>query len=158
MDWSAVDYCDVFIRLSFWRHPFTAEHPLLRHWCRDTFLMKKHTQMNWGWTHSQCFWVNYSFKCSESVTCFTPAPLQMFLHQSEHTQRCRTAHIPVSQHNHAHKSSVSVMRRNHNPQSLHSQHHLCFLTEYRLTAHTVSPSLGFWRYASHQLVSTETQW
>ncbi len=35
---SAVDYCDVFIRLSFWRHPFTAEHPLLRHWCRDTFL------------------------------------------------------------------------------------------------------------------------
>ncbi len=26
--WSAVDYCDVFIRLSFWRHPFTAEHPL----------------------------------------------------------------------------------------------------------------------------------
>ncbi len=24
--------------LSFWRHPFTAEHPLLRHWCRDTFL------------------------------------------------------------------------------------------------------------------------
>ncbi len=38
MDWSGVDYCDVFIRLSFWRHPFTAEHPLLRHWCRDTFL------------------------------------------------------------------------------------------------------------------------
>ncbi len=26
-----VDYCDVFISLSFWRHPFTAEHPLLRH-------------------------------------------------------------------------------------------------------------------------------
>ncbi len=24
--------------LSFWRHPFTAKHPLLRHWCRDTFL------------------------------------------------------------------------------------------------------------------------
>ncbi len=24
--------------LSFWRHPFTAEHPLLRQWCRDTFL------------------------------------------------------------------------------------------------------------------------
>ncbi len=23
-----VDYCDVFIRLSFWRHPFTPEHPL----------------------------------------------------------------------------------------------------------------------------------
>ncbi len=24
--------------LSFWRHPFTAEHPLLSQWCRDTFL------------------------------------------------------------------------------------------------------------------------
>ncbi len=60
-----------FYQLSFWRHPFTTEHPLLRHWRRDTFLMKKHTQMNWGWTHSQCFWVNYSFKCSESVTWFT---------------------------------------------------------------------------------------
>ncbi len=24
--------------LSFWRHPFTAEHPLLRQWCNDTFL------------------------------------------------------------------------------------------------------------------------
>ncbi len=24
--------------LSFWRHPFTAEHPLMRHWCSDTFL------------------------------------------------------------------------------------------------------------------------
>ncbi len=24
--------------LSFWRHPFTAEHPLLRQWCSDTFL------------------------------------------------------------------------------------------------------------------------
>ncbi len=42
MDWSGVDYCDVFIRLSFWRHPFTAEHPLLRHWCRDTWWRHKH--------------------------------------------------------------------------------------------------------------------
>ncbi len=23
-----LEWCDVFIRLSFWRHPFTAEHPL----------------------------------------------------------------------------------------------------------------------------------
>ncbi len=38
--WTGVVWitCDVFIRLSFWRHPFTAEHPLLRHWCRDAFL------------------------------------------------------------------------------------------------------------------------
>ncbi len=48
MDWSGVDYCDVFIRLLFWRHPFTAEHPLLRHWCRhiSTNLMKKQTHPN----------------------------------------------------------------------------------------------------------------
>ncbi len=41
MDWSVVDYCDVFNQLfglSFWRHPFTAEHPLLSKWCNATFL------------------------------------------------------------------------------------------------------------------------
>ncbi len=29
---------DQLFRLSFWRHPFTAEEPLLRHWCNATFL------------------------------------------------------------------------------------------------------------------------
>ncbi len=38
MDWSGVDCCDVFIRLSFWRHPFTAEHPPVSKWCNVTFL------------------------------------------------------------------------------------------------------------------------
>ncbi len=35
-----VDYCDVFIMfgLSFWRHPFTAEDPLVSKWCNATFL------------------------------------------------------------------------------------------------------------------------
>ncbi len=69
MDWSGVDYCDVFISCldSFWRHPFTAEHPLLRHWCRhiSTNLMKKKTHPNlehfqW-WAHFH-FWVKYSIK------------------------------------------------------------------------------------------------
>ncbi len=32
--------------LSFWRHPFTAEHPLLRHWCNATFL-----QIWWRYKH-----------------------------------------------------------------------------------------------------------
>ncbi len=64
MDWSAVDYCDVFIRLSFWRHPFTAEHPLLRH--ISTNLMKKltHPNLNIFGEHifsKFSFWVNYSF-------------------------------------------------------------------------------------------------
>ncbi len=35
-----VDYCDVFISCFdlFWRHPFTAEDPLLSKWCNATFL------------------------------------------------------------------------------------------------------------------------
>ncbi len=35
-----VDYCDVFISCldSFWRHPFTAEDPLVSKWCNATFL------------------------------------------------------------------------------------------------------------------------
>ncbi len=44
--------------LSFWRHPFTAEHPLLRQWCNDTFF-----QIQWIRTFSANFnfWMNYSF-------------------------------------------------------------------------------------------------
>ncbi len=39
-NWSCVDYCDVFISCldSFWRHPFTAEDPLVSKWCNATFL------------------------------------------------------------------------------------------------------------------------
>ncbi len=48
MDWSAVDYCDVFIRLSFWRHPFTTEH------CWDTdavmHLYKPDEETNSSWS------------------------------------------------------------------------------------------------------------
>ncbi len=40
MDWSGVDDCDVFISClnSFWRHPFTAEDPLMSKWWNATFL------------------------------------------------------------------------------------------------------------------------
>ncbi len=51
MDWSGVVWCFYqLFGLSFWRHPFTAEHPLLRHWCRhiSTNLMKKQTHPNLG--------------------------------------------------------------------------------------------------------------
>ncbi len=56
--------------LSFWRHPFTAEHPLLRHWCSDisTNLMKKQTHPNLRWSEGEHifsrfdFCLNYSFK------------------------------------------------------------------------------------------------
>ncbi len=67
-----MDYCDVFIRLSFWRHPFTAEHPLLRHWCRDTFLQiwsrNKLICISDGlrvrtFSTNSHFCLNYSFNC-----------------------------------------------------------------------------------------------
>ncbi len=59
--------------LSFWRHPFTAEHPFLSKWCNATFL-----QIWWrnklilifnGLRVSQCsahlyFWVNIYHKCT----------------------------------------------------------------------------------------------
>ncbi len=62
--------------LSFWRHPFTAEHPLTLiltapiHWCSDTDAMQHFSKsdeetnsslswMDWGWVH---FWINCSFK------------------------------------------------------------------------------------------------
>ncbi len=61
--------------LSFWRHPFTAEHPLLRHWCSATFL-----QIWWRnkviyvlydlrvitFSANYHFWVNYAFKVTGS--------------------------------------------------------------------------------------------
>ncbi len=61
--------------LSFWRHPFTAEHPLLRQWCDATFL-----QIWWrnklilildGLRMSTFsalfhFWLNYSYNVSRS--------------------------------------------------------------------------------------------
>ncbi len=39
LEWCGLLWCFYqLFGLSFWRHPFTAEDPLLRHWCRDTFL------------------------------------------------------------------------------------------------------------------------
>ncbi len=51
LEWCGLLWCFYqLFGLSFWRHPFTAEHPLLRHWCRDTFSV------------NSLFWVNCSFK------------------------------------------------------------------------------------------------
>ncbi len=42
LEWCGLlmDYCDVFISCfcSFWRHPFTAEHPLVSKWCNAKYL------------------------------------------------------------------------------------------------------------------------
>ncbi len=56
---SAVDYCFYqLFGLSFWRHPFTAEDPLLRHWCNATFLQiwwRNKLRMAWGWKYFWCY-------------------------------------------------------------------------------------------------------
>ncbi len=95
-----VDYCDVFIRLSFWRHPFTAEHPLLRHWCNATFLQtiplsqicdvlphrsSLHKHISWSKTCNYVCHINfiYSIYCIYevwlllAVTCSTRKVMQM---------------------------------------------------------------------------------
>ncbi len=62
--WTGVDYCDVFIRLSFWRHPFTAEHPLLRHWCISPNLMKKQTHLHLECLKGEDIFSKCSFLCA----------------------------------------------------------------------------------------------
>ncbi len=67
MDWSGVDYCDVFISShSDGTHPLT----LLRHWCRDAFLqtwwrhklilISDELMVNTFWSNSD-FWVNIHY-------------------------------------------------------------------------------------------------
>ncbi len=58
LEWCVLLWCFYqLFGLSFWRHPFTAEHPLRRHWCRDTFLQiwwrNKLTWMAWRWVNVQ---------------------------------------------------------------------------------------------------------
>ncbi len=58
MDWSGVDYCDVFISCSsFWRHPFTAEDSLVSKSCIATFLksvpMNKQSHLRVGWPEGE---------------------------------------------------------------------------------------------------------
>ncbi len=52
LEWCGLLWCFYqLFGLSFWRHPFTAEHPLLRQWCSDTFLQiwwrNKHLHLEW---------------------------------------------------------------------------------------------------------------
>ncbi len=59
VNWWTGDYCDVFISCfdSFWRHPFNAEHPLLRHWYISTNLLPWRNQFLANFN----FWMNSFF-------------------------------------------------------------------------------------------------
>ncbi len=61
VNWWTGDYCDVFIRLSFWRHPFTAEHPLLRQWWK----LKKQFHFCVNYLFSLFLWSQYEMLCSQ---------------------------------------------------------------------------------------------
>ncbi len=92
MDWDCVDYWDVFFQLfglSLWRHPFTAEGPLVSKWCNAKFLqICSHEETNsstfwmaWGWVNFQQIsifgwtillkiqYVLWHIKCNKINTC-----------------------------------------------------------------------------------------
>ncbi len=48
--------------LSFWRHPFTAEDPLVSKWFNATFFQN----LFCGWNKLIYFWVNYSLEASHA--------------------------------------------------------------------------------------------
>ncbi len=54
-------FCQLF-QLSFWRHPFTADDPLVSKWCNADFLQNSSTSwMAWGSVNIQQMF-NYCFK------------------------------------------------------------------------------------------------
>ncbi len=83
MDWSHVDYLWIVVRflsaVLFWRHPFTAEDPLVSRWCNAKFLQicsSEETKLIYIldglWVSKVSanlhFWVNYSFKAEHATT------------------------------------------------------------------------------------------
>ncbi len=62
MDWSGLLWCFYqLFGLSFWRHPFTTEHPLLRHWCNAIWWRNKLIYFLEHIFSKSYFCVNYSF-------------------------------------------------------------------------------------------------
>ncbi len=62
LEWCGLLWCFYqLFGLSFWRHPFTAEDPLVNTWCNAKFLQicsneetnSSTSQMAWGWVHFQ---------------------------------------------------------------------------------------------------------
>ncbi len=73
LEWCGLLWCFYqLFGLSFWRHPFTAEDPLVSKWCNTKFLQicsdeetnSSTSWMAWEWVFSSNFnfWTNYSFQ------------------------------------------------------------------------------------------------
>ncbi len=56
LEWCGLLWCFYqLFGLSFWRHPFTAEHSLVSKWWNATFLqICSHEETNWSWPILKC--------------------------------------------------------------------------------------------------------
>ncbi len=124
--WTGVVWIIVFIRLSFWRHAFTAEHPMPRHWCRNTFLQiwwrNKLIYISDGLRVSTFsanfhFWVNYCWR----VLC------QWFPYDSTHTK------LPITR-------SGKGKRREMSSSRTYSRHWRILHSPFALYSGTLQPS------------------
>ncbi len=63
LEWYGFLWC--FYGLSFWRHPFTAEVPLVSNWCNATFLQictdEEKTHLHLGWPEVNTFSTKFHF-------------------------------------------------------------------------------------------------
>ncbi len=62
LEWCGLLWCFYqLFGLSFWRHPFTAEDPLVRLWCKAKFLQiwwrTSTSWMAWWWAHFQLIFI-----------------------------------------------------------------------------------------------------
>ncbi len=85
MDWSGVITCGLLwcfyqlFGLSFWRHPFTAEDPLVSKWCNAEFLQlfsAVETHLHLGWPEGEYIFSKFSllwdlslYNIHASITC-----------------------------------------------------------------------------------------
>ncbi len=77
--WIIVIFFQLF-ELSFWRHPFTAEDPLVSKWCNAIFLQicsnDKQTPLHLGWIEDDC---NFNFCLNYSLNVFCVQGQEVFL-------------------------------------------------------------------------------
>ncbi len=72
--------------LSFWRHPFTAEHPFVRQWCNDTFLQicsdeETNSSTSWmAWVNSfTFFWGGWTITTNVQAENYGPFSILLLI-------------------------------------------------------------------------------